>query len=60
MPQDDRNTLKVLKGELNYAKNGGHDRSLGEPWRAQLFLEDAPTCMNYEAKEDRTRAPNAC
>jgi hypothetical protein len=54
MPQDDRNTLEVLKAELNYVKKGGYGRSPREPWRAQLVFEDSPTCMNYDSKENRT------
>jgi hypothetical protein len=54
MPQDDRNTLEVLKAELNFVKKGGYGRSPREPWRAQLALEDSPTCMNYDTKENRT------
>ena len=50
MPQDDRNTLEVLKAELNFVTKGGYGRSPREPWRAQLFLEDSPTCMNYDTK----------
>jgi len=50
MPHDDRNTLEVLKAELNYVRKGGYGRSPREPWRAQLFFEDSPTCMNYDAK----------
>jgi hypothetical protein len=54
MPQDDRNTLEVLKAELNFVKKGGYGRSPREPWRAMLVLEDSPTCWNYDTKEDRT------
>jgi hypothetical protein len=54
MPKDDRNTLEVLKAELNFVKKGGYGRSPREPWRAQLALEDSPTCMNYDTKEDQT------
>jgi hypothetical protein len=57
MPQDDRNTLEVLKAELNFVKKGGYGRSPREPWRAQLAFEDSPTCMNYDTKEDRTPCP---
>ena len=53
MPQDDRNTLQVLKSEFNFVKKGGYGRSPREPWRAQLFLEDSPTCMNFDSKENR-------
>jgi hypothetical protein len=54
MPHDDRNTLEVLKAELNFVKKGGYGRSPREPWRATLAFEDSPTCMNYDTKEDRT------
>jgi hypothetical protein len=54
MPQDDRNTQEVLKAELNFVKKGGYGRSPREPWRAILALEDSPTCMNFDTKEDRT------
>ena len=50
MPRDTRDVLQVLKTELNYVCNGGYARSPKDPWRAQLFLEDSPTCMNYECK----------
>ncbi len=51
MPHDDRNTLEVLKAELNYVKKGGYGRSPRQPWKSQLFLEDSPTCMNYDCKD---------
>jgi hypothetical protein len=54
MPKDDRNTLEVLRAELNFVKKGGYGRSPREPWRAQLAFEDSPTCMNYDTKEDPT------
>jgi hypothetical protein len=54
MPQDDRNTLQVLKAELNFVKKGGYGKSPREPWRGLLAFEDSPTCMNYDTKEDRT------
>lgn len=53
MPQDDRNTVDVLKAELNFVKKGGYGRSPREPWRAVLALEDSPTCLNYDSKENR-------
>jgi hypothetical protein len=54
MPQDDRNTLEVLRAELNFVTKGGYGRSPREPWRAQLPLEDSPTCMNYDSKTNPT------
>ena len=52
MPQDDRNTLDVLKAELNYVQKGGYGRSPREPWRAHLVFEDSPCCMNYDSKDN--------
>ena len=54
MPKDDRDTLEVLKAELNFVEKGGYGRSPREPWRATLAFEDSPTCMNYDTKENRT------
>ena len=53
MQKDDRDTLEVLRAELNFVKKGGYGRSPREPWRASLALEDSPTCMNYDSKENR-------
>ncbi|MGD0907753.1 MAG: hypothetical protein ABSA96_09240 [Candidatus Acidiferrales bacterium] len=53
MPKDDRNTLELLKAELNFVKKGGYGRSPREPWRAQLIFEDSPSCMNYDSKENK-------
>ena len=49
--KDERNTLELLKAELNFLKKGGYGRSPREPWRAQLIFEDSPSCMNYDLKE---------
>jgi hypothetical protein len=56
MPQDERNLLEVLKAELNFLTKGGYGRSPREPWREPLFLEDSPSCMNYDSKEN----PSPC
>jgi hypothetical protein len=54
MPQDDRNTLEVLKAELNFVDKGGYGRSTRDPWKTVLAFEDSPTCMNYDSKENRS------
>jgi len=53
MPKDDRNTIEVLKAELNFVKKGGYNPSPREPWNTHLALEDSPTCMNYDSKENK-------
>ena len=51
MAKDERDTLELLKAELNFLKKGGYGRSPREPWKAQLIFEDSPSCMNYDSKE---------
>lgn len=51
-PHDDRDTLEVLKAELNFVQKGGYGRSPREPWRAQLVFEDSPSCMNYDCQSN--------
>ncbi len=53
MPRDDRDLLEVLKFELEFLEKGGYGRSPRAPWRQQLILEDSPTCMNYDSKDNR-------
>ena len=53
MPHDDRNTIEVLKAELNFMDKGGYGRSPRDPWKTVLAFEDSPTCMNYDSKEER-------
>jgi hypothetical protein len=50
MPRDNRNTIEVLKAELELVKKGGYATSERDPWRAKLALEDSPTCMNCDHK----------
>ena len=52
MPMDNRNTIEVLKAELEFIKKGGYSTSLHDPWRAKLALEDSPTCMNCDHKKN--------
>jgi hypothetical protein len=52
MPKDNRNTIDVLKAELEFVKKGGYASSMRDPWRAKLALEDSPTCMNCDHKQN--------
>jgi hypothetical protein len=54
MPKDDRNTVDILRAELDFVKKGGYTISKHDPWRTKLALEDSPTCMNYANTEDRS------
>jgi len=53
MSKDDRDLLEVLKFELRFLQKGGYGRLPRVPWRAPLVFEDSPTCLNYNAREDR-------
>lgn len=48
---DDRDLLEVLKFELEFLEKGGYGRSPRQAWRAPLFFEDSPTCLNYALGE---------
>ena len=51
MQKDERDLLEVLKFELNFMEKGGYGRSQGEP-SVGIYLEDSPTCMNYDCQKD--------
>jgi hypothetical protein len=44
---DSRNTLDVLKFELDFLEDGGYGRSPRTPWRPPYIFEDSPTCPNF-------------
>jgi len=52
MQKDERDLLEVLKFELEFLEKGGYGRSPKMSWRPQYILEDFPTCMNYDSKEN--------
>ena len=56
MPKDNRNTIEVLKAELEFVKKGGYETFAQDPWRIKLALEDSSTCMNCDHK----RNPEPC
>lgn len=53
MAQDDRNLVDVLKGELEFLKEGGYRRASGSSWRPQFVFEDSPSCLNQNLSADR-------
>jgi hypothetical protein len=52
MPKDKRNTIDVLKAELDFVKQGGYEKSMRDPWSVKLALEDSATCMNCDHKKN--------
>jgi len=54
MQRDNRDTLEILKAELQFVRGGGYATRAKDPWQTRLALEDSPTCMNHAHKEDRS------
>jgi len=50
-PIDTRDTLDVLKNELNFLEKGGYGRSVREPQKATSLFQDSPTCFCYPDRE---------
>jgi hypothetical protein len=50
---DQRDVLDVLKFELYFLEQGGYERPSVAAWRPRFIFEDSPTCVNYDATEDR-------
>jgi hypothetical protein len=47
MARDARDTLEVLKFELNFLEQGGYGRSVGTPWKPTSIFQDSLTCLNF-------------
>jgi hypothetical protein len=59
MAQDDRDTLEVLKAELDFVEKGGYGRSVKTPWQPTSILQDSPSCINLGDPE-RTHPCSEC
>ena len=59
MTKDDRDTLQVLKSELEFIEKGGCGRSVRTPWQPTSVFQDSLTCINF-ADEKRTHPCNEC
>jgi hypothetical protein len=47
MTQDERDTLEVLKAELDFIEKGGYGRSVKTPWQPTSIFQDSTSCLNY-------------
>src|SRR3569832_795255 len=47
MSQDERDTLEVLKAELDFIEKGGYGRSVRTPWKPTSVFQDSLSCINY-------------
>lgn len=59
MTQDDRDTLEVLKAELDFVEKGGYGRAVKTPWQATSIFQDSPSCLNLGDLE-RTHPCSEC
>ena len=47
MPPDERDTLEVLKAELDFIEKGGYGRSVRTPWKPTSVFQGSLSCLNY-------------
>jgi hypothetical protein len=59
MSQDDRDSLEVLKSELDFIEKGGYGRSVKTPWQPTSVFQDSPSCLNLGDIE-RSHPCNEC
>jgi len=59
MTQDKRDTLEVLKAELDFIEKGGYGRSVRTPWQPTSIFQDSTSCLNY-ADPNRTHSCDEC
>ncbi len=45
--KDERDTLEVLKAELDYIEKGGYGRPVRRSWQPPSIFQDSLTCINY-------------
>ena len=51
--KDERDVLQTLKTELAFLEKGGYRHRPRFPWRPSFVFEDSPTCINFDAKQQR-------
>ena len=47
MTKDKRDTLEVLKAELDFIEKGGYGRSVKTPWQPTSIFQDSTSCLNF-------------
>jgi hypothetical protein len=47
MTRDDRDTLQVLKEELDFIEKGGYGRSVRTPRQPTSIFQDSRSCLNF-------------
>jgi hypothetical protein len=59
MTRDDRETLEVLKEELDFIEKGGYGRSVRTPHQPTSTFQDSRSCVNF-ADPARTHPCGEC
>ncbi len=59
MTKDDRETLEVLKEELDFIEKGGYGRSVRTPRQPTSTFQDSRSCLNF-ADPARTHPCGDC
>ena len=59
MKKDDRDTLEILRAELDFVEKGGYGRSVKTPWQPTSVFQDSPICLNF-ADAERPHPCNEC
>jgi hypothetical protein len=59
MKKDDRDTLEILRAELDFIEKGGYGRSVKTPWQPTSIFQDSTACLNF-ADPERTHPCNEC
>ena len=59
MSTDVRDTLEILKAELDFIEKGGYGRSVRTPWQPTSIFQDSTICLNY-AEPDRPHPCEEC
>ena len=49
MSCDKRDTLALLKSELEFLESGGYERWAHTPWKPTSIFEDSPTCLGRKS-----------
>ena len=47
MSADERDTLEVLRAELDFIEAGGYGRRTRTPWQPTAVFQDSLSCVNY-------------
>lgn len=57
--RDSRDTLEVLRAELDFVQKGGYGRSVKTPWLPTSVFQDSPSCINL-GDPQRTHPCSEC